>query len=107
MRESRVMVPGSTTFWLNLFTDTPQLTGCCMQSVLTQNIPVANYGITTDLTAEDRAYENSLLWFKTLGVRAVAVSGPRSTETYKPFLHPHKFDGRLPILWQDGDDVIY
>src|SRR6185369_17838596 len=83
------------------------LTGCCMQSVLTQNIPVANYGITTDLTAEDRAYENSLLWFKTLGVRAVAVSGPRSTETYKPFLHPHKFDGRLPILWQDGDDVIY
>ncbi len=107
MRASRVMVPGSETFWLNVFTDTPQLMGCCLQGVLNQTAPAANYGITTDLTAEDRAFENSLLWFKALGVRAVAVSGPRSTEVYKPFFHPHKFDGRLPVLWRDGDDVIF
>jgi hypothetical protein len=61
----------------------------------------------TDLTAENRALENSLLWFKALGVRAVAVSGPRSTEVYKPFYHPHKFEDRLPKRWQDGDDAIY
>ena len=107
MRDSRVMVPGSTTFWLNVFTDTPQLEGCCLQSVRTQTIPIAIYGIDTDLTAENRAFENSLLWFKALGVRAVAVSGPHSTEVYKPFYHPHKFDGRLPVLWRDGDDVIF
>lgn len=107
MRDSRVMVPGSTTFWLNVFTDTPQLEGCCLQSVRTQTIPIAIYGIDTDLTAQNRAFENSLLWFKALGVRAVAVSGPRSTEVYKPFYHPHKFDGRLTELWRDGDDVIY
>jgi hypothetical protein len=107
MRDSRVMVPGSTTFWLNVFTYTPQLTGCCTQSLLSRTIPVANYGIITDLTAENRAFENSLLWFKSLGVRAVAVSGPHSTEVYKPFFHPHKFEGRLPVLWRDGDDVIY
>jgi hypothetical protein len=107
MRESRVMVPGSTTFWLNAFTDTPQLAGCCLQSVLNQTIPFAVYGIDTDINAEDRAAETSILWFKALGVRAVAVSGPRSTEVYKPFYHPHKFDGRLPVLWRDGDDVIY
>ena len=107
MRDSRVMVPGSTTFWLNVFTDTPQLTGCCPQGVLNQTARVADYGIMTDLTAENRAFENSLLWFKALGVRAVAVSGPRSTEVYKPFYHPHKFDGRLPVLWREGDDVIY
>jgi hypothetical protein len=88
MRDSRVMVPGSTTFWLNVFTDTPQLTGCCPQGVLNQTARVADYGIMTDLTAENRAVENSLLWFKALGVRAVAVSGPRSTEVYKPFYHP-------------------
>jgi hypothetical protein len=40
-------------------------------------------------------------------VRAVAVSGPRSTEVYKPFYHPQKFEGRLPVLWRNGDDVIY
>jgi hypothetical protein len=107
MRDSRVMVPGSTTFWLNVFTDTPQLTGCCPQGVLNQTARIADYGIMTDLTAENHAFENSLLWFKALGVRAVAVSGPRSTEVYKPFYHPHKFDGRLPVLWRDGDDVIY
>lgn len=107
MREGRVMVPGSTTFWLNAFTDTPQMTGCCEQGVVNQTIRAANYGITTDLTAENRAFENSLLWFKALGVRAVAVSGPRSTEVYKPFFHPGKFEGRLPVLWRDGDDVIY
>ncbi|HVN04875.1 MAG TPA: hypothetical protein VMT86_10685 [Bryobacteraceae bacterium] len=107
MRESRAMVPGSTTFWLNAFTDTPQLTGCCLQSLVNQIEPIANYGITTDLTAEDRAFDASMLWFKALGVRAVAVSGPHSTEVYKPFYHPYKFDGRLPELWRDGDDVIF
>jgi len=107
MRDSRVMAPGSTSFWLNVFTDTPQMTGCCPQGVLSQTIPIAHYGINTDLTAEGRAFENSLLWFKALGVRAVAVSGPRSTEVYKPFYHPGKFEGRLPVLWRDGDDVIY
>ena len=70
-------------------------------------VPVAIYGLNTDLSAENRAFENSLLWFKALGVRAVAVSGPRSTEVYKPFYHPRKFEGRLPVLWRDGDDVIY
>jgi hypothetical protein len=107
MRDSRVMVPGSTTFWLNVFTETPQLTGCCPQGVLNQSARIADYGIMTDLTAENRAVENSLLWFKAMGVRAVAVSGPRSTERYKPFYHPHKFEGRLPVLWRDGDDAIY
>ena len=107
MRDSRVMVPGSTTFWLNAFTDTPQIMGCCSQGVLNETALYANYGITTDIGAGDRAFENSLLWFKALGVRAVAVSGPQSTEVYKPFYHPHKFEGRLPVLWRDGDDVIY
>ena len=107
MRDSRVMAPGSTTFWLNVFTDTPQLTGCCPQGVLNQTARIADYGIMTDLTAENRAFENSLLWFKALGVRAVAVSGPRSTEVYKPFYHPLKFEGRLAVRWRDGDDTIY
>jgi hypothetical protein len=26
---------------------------------------------------------------------------------YKPFYHPEKFVGRLPVVWHDGDDVIY
>jgi hypothetical protein len=101
MPDSRVMVAGSTSFWLNVFTDTPQLGGCCLQSLPAQTGLIAIYGI------QYRAVEISLLWLKALGVRAVAVSGPRSTEVYKPFIPPQKFEGRLPVLWREGDDVIY
>ena len=49
----------------------------------------------------------AVLWLKAFGVDAVAVSGPRSREFFKPFRNPRKFDGLLPELWRDGDDVIY
>jgi hypothetical protein len=48
-----------------------------------------------------------LLWLKALGVQAVGVSGPASTEYFKPFVHPRKFDGVLDVLWREGDDAIY
>jgi hypothetical protein len=44
---------------------------------------------------------------KALGVEAVAVSQPGSTEVYKDFRHPYKFDGVLEPLWRDGGDVLY
>ena len=33
MNGARVYVTGSTGFWLNAFTDTPQLVGCCDQGL--------------------------------------------------------------------------
>jgi hypothetical protein len=51
--------------------------------------------------------ELTILWLKAFGVHAVVVSGPRSTEVYKPFRNWKKFEGLLPVLWRDGDDVIY
>jgi hypothetical protein len=35
------------------------------------------------------------------------VSGPKSTDYYKAFANPRKFDGVLPLLWREGDDAIY
>jgi hypothetical protein len=40
-------------------------------------------------------------------VEAVAVSQPGSTEIYKDFKNPYKFDGVLEPLWRDGGDVLY
>jgi hypothetical protein len=35
------------------------------------------------------------------------VPGPDSSDHYKPFVHPRKFDGVLPLLWREAGDSIY
>ncbi len=103
----RVLLPGSSAFWLTAFSDTPEIDGGFAQGV---TIPVyfeAKYEITTGEAAGSHAAEIALLWFKALGVQAVAVSGPGSTEVYKDFRHPEEFEGVLHPLWRDGGDVLY
>ena len=106
-RGGRVMVPGSTSFWLSAFTDTPEIAGGFEQGTTNQVIRIALYGIYTGATAGTHDAEFSILWFKSLGVEAVAVSGPTSGEFYKPFHDPKKFEGVLQPIWRDGDDVMY
>ena len=49
----------------------------------------------------------SLAWLKAFGVGAVAVDGPQSQEFWKPYAHPSKFNGILPVLWTEDDVTIY
>ncbi len=104
---ARVYVPGATAFWLNAFTPTPQLTGCCSQNRLLDVVTIADYVIGSDDGAGDRAVEISRLWLQALGVDYVSVAGPRSTEPYQPIRNWKKFDGAFEEAWRDGDDVIY
>jgi hypothetical protein len=101
-----VYVSGSEYFWLNAFTGTPQLAGGFEQGVTNQLEPALQYEL---FSGEGTNQEGELgaLWLKAFGIHAVAVSGPRSTEVYKPYRNWKKFDGLLPVLWRDGDDVIY
>lgn len=103
----RVLVPGSIAFWLNTFTDTPQVTGCCDQSVLARPIKMAYYLIGSDDGAGERAAGVSIAWLKALGARFVVLSGPGSTEAFHDIAHPRKFEGKLRDVWRDGGDVIY
>jgi hypothetical protein len=107
MAGRRVMAPGSTSLFLNAFTDTPQLAGGFDQGVVNWYARVAVYIIYSGLNAGDRDAEISLLWLKAFGVDGVAVGGPASGEHYKPFVNPRKFEGVIPELWRDGDDRIY
>ncbi len=104
----RVMMPGSTSIWLTAFTDTPELAGGPEQGVIDYMARVGIYGIYygTDFIGA-RNGETSVVWLKALGVHAVGVSGPASSEVYKPFRNPKQFEGLLDPLWRDGDDVIY
>jgi hypothetical protein len=104
---SRVYVAGSTAFWFNYWTGTPQVAGCCDQNALTTAIPIARYVIGTDDGAGDRGAEISIIWLQVLGARYVAVSGPISSDVYKDFRDPLKFDGLLEERWHEYDDVIY
>lgn len=103
----RVFAPGNISYWMNLWTATPQVEGCCDQSVPDFEDRVANYVIYSGQGTGSRDAEISLLWLRAYGATAVGTDGPRSTETDKPFQHPFKFDGVLPVLWREGDDVIY
>jgi len=104
---NRVWVPGSVSFWLNTFTNTPQMTGCCDQNFLFQAPRIATYEMGTDDGAGARAGEISLVWMKTMGVKYFALSGPHSTEEYGVTHHPKKFTGMLESRWHNGDDAIY
>jgi hypothetical protein len=101
----RVMVPGSTGLWLTAFSDVPELDGGFDQGISDREIPVANYAVTA--MAGPNWAEYSVLWLKALGVQAVGVTGESSSEVYKPFKDPKKFEGVLEVLWRDGGDVLY
>ena len=99
----RVFLSGSLRFWLNAFADNPQFGGGADQAMMNPWLAVTSHGIT----ATTGNGEETVLWLKAYGVQAIAVGGPESREVYKDFHDPAKFEGVLPQLWQDGDDVIY
>jgi hypothetical protein len=103
----RVMASGTTSDWMNIFTDTPQLRGCCEQSATNPEDRIADYVIRQGYRSEEQTADYSLLWLKAYAVHAVAIGGPHSREHYKDFEYPYRFEGRLPLDWQEGDDRIY
>lgn len=103
----RVFAPGSVSFWLDIFTGVPQMAGCCDQSVPTREQRIAFFTIYSGMNAGARDAEISLDWLKAYGADAIGVTGPHSTEYWKPFADPKKFDGVLRELWREDDNVIY
>ena len=105
--ERRVMAPGSVSFWMNAFTDTPQLGGGFEQGIVNPLIRHIMFQIYSGMNAGAREGEIAVLWLKAFGVHAVAVGGPQSREFYKPYRNPQKFAGLLPEIWREGDDAVY
>lgn len=103
----RVLVPGSTSFWMNIFTETPQMTGCCDQSLTNPSNQIAAYISYAGYQSDAESADYSLLWMKAYAVQAVAIGGPNSREYYKDFRFPQRFRERLSLIWSRGDDFIY
>jgi hypothetical protein len=107
MHGERALTPGTVQFWMNVFTATPQMTGCCEQSVLTHQDIIAGYVTAAGYQTDAESSDFSMLWMKAFAVRAVAIGGPRSREFYKQFSFPDRYKGRLAVAWSSGDDYIY
>ena len=103
----RAFIGGSSSFWYNVFTDNPQFHGGHDPSVSNPFFRIPVFTIYSGMNAGERDADYSLLWLKAYGAHAISVSGPNGREYYKPFQRPLKFEGRLPVLWRQGGDVIY
>ncbi|MGH9662932.1 MAG: hypothetical protein ACRD9L_00735, partial [Bryobacteraceae bacterium] len=103
----RIMLPGSIAQWADAFTNLQQFGGGSWSVAYNQAQQTALRGIWNGGDTPERDAQVSIAWLKAFGVGAIAVSGPRSQETWKPFRHPAKFDGILPVLWTSDDVTIY
>jgi hypothetical protein len=107
LRGQRLMVSGESQWWFNLFADNPQLSGGFEPTAPNWVQQVAVYTIYTGQNAGDRDGPISVLWLKAFGCGAIVVPGPGSSDYYHPVRNPGKFDGLLPLVWQEAGDSIY
>jgi hypothetical protein len=103
MPQARTFATGSVRFWWNVWHDTPQVGGGCDRGVLNQHLMHAMFQVTWGTNPE-----TAVRWLTALGVDALIVNDGRSQEMYHDFVHPYKFNGVLPVLYDDGQgNVIY
>ena len=103
----RIMLPGSIAQWANDFTDVWQFSGSSWSQAYNQAQQRGLAGIYNGGDTPQQDARVALDWLGAFGVGAIAVSGPNSQEYWKPFSHPAKFEGFLPVLWREDDVTIY
>ena len=98
----RLLLPGSIEKWADAFAPIQQFSGESWSTTYNQT-KLEGFG-TLKYGSDPRF---SLAWSRAFGVGAIAVSGPKSPEFWKPFWHPEQFEGVLPVLWRQDDVTIY
>lgn len=96
-----MFAPGTIGFWLNAFSDAPQLTGGFDNGIVNPLLPHVIYQV---YAGDKQQVGMDLL--KAYGCDAVIGGGKESAEVYHPYAHPEKFAG-LTELWRKGGDAIY
>jgi hypothetical protein len=97
----RVMPSGSNRFWYDAWYDNAQPDGGSDQGLLNQLVPAARY----QLRNNDRG-DLSVLWLQALGASAVIVPDRTSPEPYHDYSSPEKFQGMLPVIFDDGHGTV-
>ncbi len=99
----RVLVPGNYSFWLNYFTNVPQLRGALYQSSTNFWLDHIYYQI-----ANGNSSQIALAWLKIANISKLVFTGPESLETYKDYKTGQgKFDAVLEKISEENGDVFY
>ena len=103
MPDARAYPTGSVRFWYDAWHDLPQLGGGSEQGLLNGVVEAAQW--ETNLGARP---EPAILWMQCLGVDAIYVADKSSQEMFKDLEHPQKFNGVLPVIFDDQrGNVLY
>ncbi len=100
--DQRVMLSGSMAQWANAFADVDQLGGISYPTT-------PNHHQQTAINAQHWGSDprEAIAWLRRFAVTAVAVPGPKSFEFWRPYEHPAKFEGVLPVVWREDDTTVY
>ncbi len=94
---------GSVRFWYLTWSDRAQVEGSQDPGILNDSFMPAHWEISMGADGEVAKQ-----WLQVLGADLIIVNGPKSREIFHDQLHPEKFRGLFPVLYDDGqDDVIY
>jgi hypothetical protein len=96
MPDARTAATGSVRFWFDTWHDLPQLGGGSDQGVLNGIVEPAQWEINLGQKPEP-----AILWMQCLGVDVAYVADKSSEDMYKDAEYPHKFDGVLPVIFDD------
>ncbi len=100
----RIYATGTHAFWLNVFSDVPQLRGGKGGDFGGLN-PFWAHLTYQIYYGEDG--ELAVNWLKALGMKYIIVNLPESQVTYHDFKNPFKFDDYLTKEYQYQGDIIY
>jgi hypothetical protein len=103
MPDARAYPTGSVRFWFDTWHDLAQVGGGSEQGLLNGSVMPAQW--ETNLGPDPKP---TIHWMQSMGAEAVYVADKQSQEVFKDFQFPHKFDGVLPVLFDDKQgNVIY
>ena len=98
----RAFLTGDHAFWLDVFADVPQVRGGQDFSAVDPWPAHAAFQINS---GADVAI--SKLWLQAFAVRYLVVTTPASSEIYRDFTNPAKFDGTFPLVFDERGVRIY
>ena len=98
----RAYLTGDHGFWADVFADVPQVRGGVDFAFTNPWWAHVTYQVNTGADAEI-----ARLWMQALPVRFIVVPGNASTEVFRDFADPRKFDGKLPVAFDERGVRIY
>jgi hypothetical protein len=98
----RAYLTGDHAFWVDVFADVPQVRGGVDFAFSNPWWAHVTYQVNNGTDADI-----SDLWMGALPVRYIVVTGPDSSEIYRDFADPKKFDRLLPVVFDERGVRIY